>query len=303
MQLAAENNLLIIFGSELRGDAIDALVAFGKQKARFICLADYSNSRGAADMGLFPDLLPGYHSVSGASRSQLGWAAAVSTTPGLALPEMLDAARCRATAGALRRRLQSRRALRHEQLGLQQTFPRRAGHVPHRDRAARRRLPARGLRLREGRHRHQHLRRPAAAEEGRRRARGQDRLRDRSCASRRRWAPIFASWCPSGARRYADMGQTRGAQSGEADRNAVLAESRGLASRTSPLDPTLTLDEIAALVPGYSIRRVDLASGTPQRTTLVQIEADGDSKPSGADRAGRTMACSPPARWAATRRR
>ena len=30
--------------------------------------------------------------------------------------------------------------------------------------------------------------------------------------------------------------------------------------------------EIAGLVPGYSIRRVDLAAGTPQRTALVQIE-------------------------------
>ena len=71
---------------------------------------------------------------------------------------------------------------------------------------------------------------------------------------------------------YADAGQSRGAQSGEADRNAVFTEARGLASRTSPLDPTITLDEIARLVPGYSMRRVDVAGGIPQRTTLVQIE-------------------------------
>jgi NADH-quinone oxidoreductase subunit G len=71
---------------------------------------------------------------------------------------------------------------------------------------------------------------------------------------------------------YADAGQSRGAQSGEADRNFVYTEARGLASRTSPLDPTVTLDEIAGLVPGYSIRRVDLAAGNPQRTALVQIE-------------------------------
>ena len=62
--LAAENNLLIVFGPELRGQAIDALVAYGAPKAaKFICLADYANSRGAADMGLYPDLLPGYRSV------------------------------------------------------------------------------------------------------------------------------------------------------------------------------------------------------------------------------------------------
>jgi NADH-quinone oxidoreductase subunit G len=70
----------------------------------------------------------------------------------------------------------------------------------------------------------------------------------------------------------ADAGQSRGAQSGEADRNAVFTEARGLASRTSPLDPTITLDEIAELIPGYSISRLDLAAGNPQRTQLVQIE-------------------------------
>jgi NADH-quinone oxidoreductase subunit G len=71
---------------------------------------------------------------------------------------------------------------------------------------------------------------------------------------------------------FADAGQSRGVQSGEADRNAVFNEARGLVARTSPLDPTITLDEIAGLVPGYSIRRIDLAAGNPQRTALVQIE-------------------------------
>ena len=62
--LAAESNLVIAFGPELRGQAIDALVAYASGKAKFICLADYSNSRGAADMGLYPDLGPGYRPVS-----------------------------------------------------------------------------------------------------------------------------------------------------------------------------------------------------------------------------------------------
>jgi len=30
---------------------------------KYVCLVDYSNSRGASDMGLLPDLLPGYRSV------------------------------------------------------------------------------------------------------------------------------------------------------------------------------------------------------------------------------------------------
>ena len=60
-ELKAQKDLIIIFGSEIRGTDINALVKFGSsQSAKFICLGDYANSRGAADMGLLPDLLPGY---------------------------------------------------------------------------------------------------------------------------------------------------------------------------------------------------------------------------------------------------
>jgi NADH-quinone oxidoreductase subunit G len=63
--LANESELLIAFGSALRGQQIHDLVQWGLQhpNARFLCLADYANSRGAADMGLYPDLLPGYMPV------------------------------------------------------------------------------------------------------------------------------------------------------------------------------------------------------------------------------------------------
>ncbi len=62
-KLRGEQNLVIIFGSEIRGSDIASLVKFGSgiPGAKFICLGDYANSRGAADMGLYPDLLPGYH--------------------------------------------------------------------------------------------------------------------------------------------------------------------------------------------------------------------------------------------------
>ncbi len=64
--LRAEPSLLIIFGSEYRGRDIDALVNFGMRlpQARFACLGDYVNSRGAADMGLLPGFLPGYVPVA-----------------------------------------------------------------------------------------------------------------------------------------------------------------------------------------------------------------------------------------------
>jgi NADH-quinone oxidoreductase subunit G len=64
--IAAEESLVVIFGEEFRGSDVDSLVAWGlkRDNIRFAYLGDHSNSRGAADMGLFPDLLPGYVSVT-----------------------------------------------------------------------------------------------------------------------------------------------------------------------------------------------------------------------------------------------
>ena len=62
--------------------------------AKFICLGDYANSRGAADMGLYPDLLPGYHAVTGADSGKFHeeWGGLPQTT-GMTLPEMVESAR------------------------------------------------------------------------------------------------------------------------------------------------------------------------------------------------------------------
>jgi NADH-quinone oxidoreductase subunit G len=62
-QLAGEPELVILFGAAIKGDAVRKLVAFGDSlgiPVKYVCLLDYSNSRGASDMGLLPDLLPGY---------------------------------------------------------------------------------------------------------------------------------------------------------------------------------------------------------------------------------------------------
>jgi NADH-quinone oxidoreductase subunit G len=78
-ELGKARDLIILFGDSIRGNAINSLVAFGDSlgiPVRYICLVDYSNSRGASDMGLRPDLLPGYSPVA---------------EPGLSLPEMLMA--------------------------------------------------------------------------------------------------------------------------------------------------------------------------------------------------------------------
>ncbi len=66
-RLAAEPELVILFGAAIKGEDIRRLVAFGDSlgiPVKYVALVDYSNSRGASDMGLLPDLLPGYRPVS-----------------------------------------------------------------------------------------------------------------------------------------------------------------------------------------------------------------------------------------------
>jgi NADH-quinone oxidoreductase subunit G len=64
----------------------------------------------------------------------------------------------------------------------------------------------------------------------------------------------------------ADLGQSRGAQSGEADRHAVWLAANNLEPRFSPFDPLAVLDEIGRLVPGYALDRINLFGGNDVRT-------------------------------------
>jgi len=77
--LAAEPELVIVYGDSVKGRDVAKLVAFGQSlgiPVRYCALLDYSNSRGAIDMGLVPELLPGYKA---------------SNTPGLACKDMIAA--------------------------------------------------------------------------------------------------------------------------------------------------------------------------------------------------------------------
>jgi NADH-quinone oxidoreductase subunit G len=65
-KLKAEPELAIIFDDSVQGEDVRHLVEFGESlgiPVSFICLVDYSNSRGALDMGLVPELLPGYEAT------------------------------------------------------------------------------------------------------------------------------------------------------------------------------------------------------------------------------------------------
>jgi NADH-quinone oxidoreductase subunit G len=56
-KLKAETELVIVFGDAIQGDAVRKLVAFGDSlgiPVKYVCLVDYSNSRGAFDMGVLP---------------------------------------------------------------------------------------------------------------------------------------------------------------------------------------------------------------------------------------------------------
>ncbi len=96
--LSKESDVVILFGAGISGAAVRDLVTCGSTLAgqtRYMALGDYSNSRGAADMGLLPDRLPGYSSVSdAAARDRFGklWNATIPSGSGMNAREMLAAA-------------------------------------------------------------------------------------------------------------------------------------------------------------------------------------------------------------------
>ena len=76
------------------------------------------------------------------------------------------------------------------------------------------------------------------------------RIAGKMGADVRKLVPFGPAGTTAGTR--ADMGQTRGAQSGEADRHAVWLTANNLEPRLSPFDPSAILDEIQRVVPGYT---------------------------------------------------
>jgi NADH-quinone oxidoreductase subunit G len=79
----------------------------------------------------------------------------------------------------------------------------------------------------------------------------------------------------------ADLGQSRGAQAGEADRHAVWLAANGLEPKLSPFDPLALLDEIERLVPAYKLDRLNLFGGNDVQTEpgFVPVSALTPSRP------------------------
>ena len=268
-KIRAEQNIVIIFGSEIRGKEIASLVSFGSgiPGAKFVCLGDYANSRGAADMGLYPDLLPGYHPLTAASQFREEWAE-IPQTAGLDLPGMVEAAK----AGKLKAfyvvgsnpvgRLDiDPFAFSRSFVVVQDMFLTETAAVADVV------LPAANAYEKPGSMTNTcgdvQLVKKAGEVSGTK----PDfemivRIADAMGADIRKLVPF-------GGGVRADMGQSRGAQSGEADRHAVWLENQGLEPKLSPFDPMAILDEIQRLVPGYGTSRANLLAGNSEHTSLA----------------------------------
>jgi NADH-quinone oxidoreductase subunit G len=267
-KLRGEPNLIIIFGSEIRGADIASVVKFasGIQGAKVVCLSDYANSRGAADMGLYPDLLPGYQRVAEVGKFHEEWAT-VPQAPGLTLPEMVESA----IAGNLKA-FYVVGADPVEQFGID-PFVFSNSFVVVQDMFLTETaviadvvLPAANAYEKSGTFTNTcgdlQLVKKAGEVTGTK--------SDFEMIVRIAGAMGFdvQRLVPFGRGVGTDMGQSRGAQSGEADRHAVWLEANGLEPKMSPFDPMAILDEIQRLVPGYDVSRMNILAGNDQHTTL-----------------------------------
>jgi len=260
--IKGEETLIVIVGNEVRGGELANLIK-ALPSAKFGLTADYVNSRGASDMGVLPDVAPGYQPL---------------TTPaGLDLLAMFDAAAAGnlsalyvVGANPIKRFGIDPATLANTFLVVQDLFLTETALLADVV------FPAANLYEKSGSVTNSYgdlqLVNKAADKAGTR----SDfelivRLADH-------FGHDIKALVPFGKGLRADMGQTRGAQSGEADRHAVWLVANNMEPKLSPFDPFAILDEIQRVVPGYDkLLRLQLLSGNdqhiaPASTGLVQIE-------------------------------
>jgi NADH-quinone oxidoreductase subunit G len=271
----AEEQLLVLIGSEFRGADLKRLLDFGTTmpNRKFALLSDYANSRGAADMGLLPDNLPGYTPLAGNTTF------AEYNTPterGLDMLEIFEAAG-RGELSALyvvgsnpiARYGVDPAVLQNTFVVVQEMFLTETAALADVI------LPAANLYEKSGSVTNSYGDLQLVNKAGDRAGVRTDfemivRIADKMGAN-------MHALVPFGKGTRADMGQSRGAQSGEADRHAVWLTANNLEPKLSPFDPFAILDEIQRLVPGYNLLRLQLLSGNDQHlqpaapAPLVQI--------------------------------
>ena len=269
-KIRGEQKMVIVFGSELRGPEIEKLVSFASTLtgAKLLCLGDYSNSRGASEMGLYPDLLPGYEPVSSSGRFEQEWGK-LPSEKGLSLPEMLEAAK----TGALKafyvvgsnpvgRLGIDPFALSKSFVVVQDMFLTETANIADVV------LPAANAYEKTGTFTNTCGDLQLAKKAGE----VSNTKPDFEMMVRIADAMGFDvhSLVPFGGGTHSDMGQTRGAQSGEADRHAVWLESHNLEPRMTPFDPMAILDEVQRVVPGYDVSRINLLAGNDQHLEIAE---------------------------------
>ncbi len=257
----AEDSLLVVFGPEYSGAQIVELVSWGLKRSnvRFAFLGGYANSRGAADMGLLPDLLPGYVPVTspGAFAEYPG----LPATPGKTLPEIFDAAG-KGEIGALMvvgadpvaKLAATPATLKNTFVIVTDIFLTETAALADVV------FPAASLYEKSGTVTNTfgdvQLARKAADRAG---VKPDFEIIVRLAGAMGVDVRTLVPFGKGGV--TADLGQSRGAQAGEADRHAVWLMANGLEPKLSPFDPLAVLDEIARLVPGYDLDRVNLLGG------------------------------------------
>ena len=272
-QIRAEQNLVIAFGAELRGPEIEKLVAFASSLsgAKVICLADYSNSRGAADMGLYPELLPGYEPLADSARFRKEWGE-LPPQKGLTLPEMVDSAK----AGRLKalyvvgsnpvgRLAVDPFAFSKSFVVVQDMFLTETATIADVV------LPAANLYEKSGSCTNtcgdlQLVKKAGEVSDAKPDFEMVVRIADTMGFD-------VHGLVPFGGGTHADMGQTRGVQSGEADRHAVWLEAHNLEPKMTPFDPMAILDEIQRVVAGYDVSRINLLAGNDQHIEIAESGA------------------------------
>ncbi|HTD97615.1 MAG TPA: molybdopterin-dependent oxidoreductase [Edaphobacter sp.] len=276
----AEESLVVLIGSEIRGADLKRLLAFGLTlpNRKFALLSDYVNAHGAADMGLLPDMLPGYTPVASAATFAEYNAPA---TPGLDMLEIFEAAG-RGELSTLyvvgsnpvARYSVDPSTLKNTFVVVQDMFLTETAALADVI------LPAANLYEKSGSVTNSYGDLQQVNKAGDRAGVRTDfemivRIADRMGAN-------ISELVPFGKGTRADMGQSRGAQSGEADRHAVWLTANNLEPKLSPFDPWAILDEIQRLVPGYNLLRLQLLSGNDQHLNpaapaeLVQIASRRD---------------------------
>jgi NADH-quinone oxidoreductase subunit G len=278
-KLRGESGLVIIFGSEISGAGIQSLAKYAASipGAKLLCLSDYANSRGAADMGLYPDLLPGYVPASQAGKFRDDWGG-LPEAEGLSLPNMLDAAK----SGKLKAlyviganpvgRLHVRPSdLEKTFIVVQDMFLTETAAVADVV------LPAANAYEKSGTFTNtcgdvQIVKKAAEVTTTKPDFEMIVRVADAMGFDVRKLVPF-------GHGVHSDMGQSRGAQSGEADQHEVWLEANSLEPKTSPFDPMAMLDEIQRLVPGYGISRLELMAGNDQHTDISQMGPGATQSP------------------------